>query len=350
MKKKIKKRKGAALLTAILLSTIVGVVAIGVNAIAVRQVNISETYNNGVFAFYSAESGIEEGLLRFRFNKNAEIPLVPTTEDTKLGRTPLKKSRSFLNQNPMTNFDSTDLNTLYGVDGFYLLPDRQQIYDLQMFYKQKYFGVDANDNGFIDQEDFIDLSRFKDNFYKLTKDEQKDFTITGGGNDNENNKIFLFWRWNRGCTDGTPGRALEVRLKVDTAASGLPADRDEYTALFKDPTCPSSIANADLPVELGPGVFTPIGSPGDLKSKMNISSLTVTSMSLKSIGGSNNDTIAFGFNQGSPSGGSAVSGPTTTIKSLGYFGGVSREIVAEIDRQNGSILDLFNYVLYKGGE
>lgn len=343
-----KKKKGAALLTAILLSSVVGVVAIGVSALAVRQVNISETYSNGLVAFYSAESGLEEGLLRFRFNKNTEIPQALLTDESKLSRTPKKKYRSFLDRNPMTSFP--DLDSLYGTDGFYLLTDRQQVYDLQTYYKQSYYGDDVDNNGYISQADFINLSRPNNDFYKLAKDEQKDFTITGSNNPSTDNRIYLYWRWSSNCNADKARRALEVKLKVDTAASDLPADRDEYTALFKDTTCGQTIANADTPTILasGPTVFTAAGGGADLKTKMNILSLKVVSMSLKSVGGSNNDHIAFGFNQGNQNGESKVAGPTTTVKSVGYFSGVAREVTAEIDRQNGTVLDLFNYVIYEG--
>jgi hypothetical protein len=340
----VKKRKGAALLTAILLSSIVGAVAIGVSALAVRQVNISETYNNGLIAFYSAESGLEEGLLRYRFDKDAQIPFVINATTDPMGRTPARKYRSLLDRDPMNSYVATST----GNNNFYLLSDRKQVYDLQVYYKQKYYGDDVNKDGYISRADFLSLGRPNSEYYKLAKDEQKDFTITGSSNPSTENRIYLFWRWSSSCAASKGSRALEVKLKVDTVASGLPADRDEYTALFKDTTCASAIANADIPVNLGQGVFTPIGGGADLKSKMNILSLKVVSMSLKSIGGSDDDHIAFGFNQGNSNGGNKVAGPTTTVRSLGYFGGVAREITANINRQSGTILDIFNYVIYKG--
>lgn len=341
-----KKKKAAALLTAILLSSIIGAVAIGVSALAVRQVNISETYGNGLVAFYSAESGLEEGLLRYRFNKDTQVPFVINTTTDVIGRTPARKYRSLLDRNPMNTYSATGI----GNNNFYLLSDRSQVYDLQTYYKQSYYGDDVDNNGYISQADFTNLSRPNNDFYKLAKDEQKDFTITGSNNPSTDNRIYLYWRWSSNCNAGKARRALEVKLKVDTAASGLPADRDEYTALFKDTTCGQTIANADTPTILasGPTVFTAAGGGADLKTKMNILSLKVVSMSLKSVGGSNNDHIAFGFNQGNQNGGSKVAGPTTTIRSLGYFGGVTREISANIDRQSGTILDIFNYVIYKG--
>jgi hypothetical protein len=44
---------------------------------------------------------------------------------------------------------------------------------------------------------------------------------------------------------------------------------------------------------------------------------------------------------------SAVAGPFTTITSTGYYGGVTRKLVANVDRQSGTLYDLFDYVINK---
>jgi hypothetical protein len=41
-------------------------------------------------------------------------------------------------------------------------------------------------------------------------------------------------------------------------------------------------------------------------------------------------------------------GPFTYVASTGYFGGTSRKIEANIDRQNGTLYDLYDYVLFNG--
>jgi hypothetical protein len=37
----------------------------------------------------------------------------------------------------------------------------------------------------------------------------------------------------------------------------------------------------------------------------------------------------------------------TKVESTGYYGGVSRKLEATIDRQSGTLYDLFDYVIYK---
>ena len=38
--------------------------------------------------------------------------------------------------------------------------------------------------------------------------------------------------------------------------------------------------------------------------------------------------------------------PYSTIKSTGYYGGVTRTLEARIDRQAGTLYDLFDFVIY----
>ena len=42
-----------------------------------------------------------------------------------------------------------------------------------------------------------------------------------------------------------------------------------------------------------------------------------------------------------------VAGPYTNISTTGYYGGTTRKLEANIDRQSGTLYDLFDYVIYK---
>ncbi|MCX6810340.1 MAG: pilus assembly PilX N-terminal domain-containing protein [Candidatus Berkelbacteria bacterium] len=324
------KRKGAALVVAILLAAIIGSVAIGVTAIAFRQVNIAETYNNGLAAFYAAESGEEQGLLNFKYDKNIEIPANITTSNSDLlKRQPINAYRNYLNLTPMRS----PINNS-GVTGPYSLADRTQVYDLRVYYQQAFTGDDVDSNGLVDGNDLKNYST--NSQYTIAKDDSKAFAINAG----VANDVNLFWKWITPSCNGK-SRALEVRVK-DSASN-------EHTSLFQDPSfgCPN-ITNAENST-VTPGGIIGVYTLSSLKTKMNITALTITEMTLKPVGGSN-DGIYFGFTQGAPGmpGQRYSSGLTTTIKSTGYFAGNSRQITADVDRQTGTILDIFNYVVYKG--
>lgn len=329
---KLKKRKGAALVVAILLSAIIGSAAIGVTAIAFRQVNIAETYNNGTAAYYAAESGLEEGLLRNKYNKDVEIPEVIDTnhiytpDPAKLLSRPAYAYRDYMSEPTIMKKPSTDKT---GVPLGDTATDREQVYDLQTYYKQSFVGDDiANPKGIIDG---ADLAATTNNAYQIIKDNSKAFTINSG----QTNDVNLFWKWiSPACG------ALEVKIKDSTG--------NEHTSLFQDQSsgC-TKITNAQSAANFtAPGGFVGAYNIAAIKTNMNISALTAVTMTLKPVGGSNNG-IYFGFTEG-PVGHRNSSGLATTIQSIGYFAGNSRQITAKIDRQTGTILDIFNYVIYKG--
>ena len=43
-----------------------------------------------------------------------------------------------------------------------------------------------------------------------------------------------------------------------------------------------------------------------------------------------------------------VAGPYSYLNSTGYYGGVTRTLTANIDRQSGTLYDLYDYVIFKG--
>jgi len=331
-----KKKKGAALLIAVLLTAMVGSAAIGVTAVSYRQVNIAETYNNGLVAYYAAESGIEQAMLYNKYDKDKEIPeliagnIYPSDVTSGLLRRPLNFYRYY--QGGMSNTRANQDNE--GVSGSYTLTDREQVYDLQMFYKQAFVGDDLNHDGTITSIDLRDYT--SGSKYQIAKDNSSVFTI----NKSDDDGIHLFWKWISTSCNGK-SRGLEVKVKIKE-------NDTEYTEIFQDPTCPE-IANAVNPDVAPGGIANVYTIASSLQTKFNLSALTVTEMKLKPIGNTANsgDGIYFGFIEGTGEERNS-SGLVTTINSTGYFAGASRQITANIDRQTGTILDIFNYVIYKG--
>ena len=68
------KKKGSAILIATLLVTAIGSLAFSFGKILLADITSASIYENGVGSYYSAESGIEEGMLRYRFSSSATVP------------------------------------------------------------------------------------------------------------------------------------------------------------------------------------------------------------------------------------------------------------------------------------
>jgi len=337
MKKTTRKnqRKGTAIIVAVLLAAIIGTAAIGIVAIAFRQLNIANTYSNGISAYYAAESGLEQGLLYNKFDKNMEVPenvgINIFRDSLTLRDRPANAYRNFLTKTPMRTTISND-----GVTFGYTARDRSQVYELQSYYLQSNVGSDINTDGKITGHDLDQITYSAT--YKITKDNAMSFSMI-----NSTDPIWLYWRWLNSSCGST--RALEVKVKNTSG--------DERTALFGDPATSCSPTNADQPdkdpASTNYSVYTPQNG-ASLQTKMNISTWAITEMTLKPVGGINTDGILFGFYQGSQTATNNryTSNLETTIQSIGYYFGTSRQIIAKINRQTGTILDIFNYAFYRG--
>jgi hypothetical protein len=241
--------------------------------------------------------------------------------------------------------DMRETNSLSGVALGYAGRSREQVYDLQTFFKQKYFGEDKNNNGIIDASDIAAYPVAST--YQIDKDESKVFTIVQTANPNDN-KITLYWQWIKNRTTAACNslpRAVEIKVK--TKEINPISKKNEFTMLFRDPrTGCSVIANSTNATDNGNGVYS-VSADAEVKAKLGISALTATEITIKPVGNTANsgDGIFLGFNQGMAA---KTTGPNTTIRSVGYFAGASKEIVANLDRQTGTILDIFQYVIYKG--
>lgn len=335
MKIILKKRKSSAIVVAVLIAAAIGVAALGINALAIRQINISETYNNGLVAFYSAESGIEEGLLRFRFDKNSELPLnLPNINETNNlvddayssdGTTPKMAVR--VNMNEPENLTTTTEN-------FYNSKDRKQIYDLRQYFKTNYYGLNYLSESKVNITSDLEQT-ITDQNYLLKKDNAYDFQLLNAEKPGTGiNDATIYFKFTEATNCTSNYQAVEIKAKI---ANPTPEMRDEYTEVFDTCTSGNTIANSTLK---SPDINNK-NSKINLKSDLKISSLQVREMTIRPIGGD----IVFAFEQ-KTDGNIKTSGPTTTVSSIGYFAGTSRKINATINRQTGNIQDIFHYVIY----
>ena len=63
------KKRGSALIIALLIMATVGGVTFGIGRLFFLDRSITALYENSTIAYYAAESGLEEGMLRYRYKK-----------------------------------------------------------------------------------------------------------------------------------------------------------------------------------------------------------------------------------------------------------------------------------------
>jgi len=94
MKNKIK-QSGAALLLALLITSLFSLASFAVGSILVSEISLTGSFRNKEEAFWAAEAGIEKGLLFYRLHEQEpEYPNGTSSENNKCERTVLRDSES----------------------------------------------------------------------------------------------------------------------------------------------------------------------------------------------------------------------------------------------------------------
>lgn len=387
------KKRGSAIVIAMLLISAIGVITFGIARLIFIENRTVALYENGAVAYYAAESGLEEGFLRYRYNQNVEVPFnnwTLTSDDSEK-----KYFQTIYNNYDTTNFEADKVITEgnIGISTAYKIDPLRQTYDLRIGHigsnGKPFYGIpiltnggDVEnykvDEGFInsvpDAPDFnsqygavfipkndsikIDLSGYNfliDDFHDLnlyaklfvptgTLPEKKDcqalleikFTIIKSGETKEYKDLI------KPTFSGDP----DSDFSCDNAlgSKGINSLRTIDTTTSNTDASGNIIYNAsDLwqTVGLNGGTYTKSDTK-DLKVVLTIHPIYYD----VAIGLVNNNcagNLSLCENKTKED---VVSGPFTTVESTGYFAGVAKKLTANIDRQSGSLYDLYDYVIF----
>jgi len=362
----MKKQKGSAILIAVLLVAAIGGIAFSFGRIFLLEAANATISENGIVAYYAAESGIEEGFLRYRYNRNAEVPFISTLGNNSVFRSDLDTNAV----DTGTSFTGVSKATTGIAD------NSERFYDLRMGFigtnGLPIYGHNAiNDGVFSSTSGDLTNSGYglgEYQFLKLAKDEAYKIDLSSlDFGDLSSNDIQLFAKY-PGTTDKAKS-IMYLKLTVDYLGNGL--DVKEYKAMASsDPTAAATC------IELGRSDAGCIGeilianttasTPDVVWSQSNLISNFVSQIGAKipmfgtskitlsirplfsdayvGISTASCTTFANCANSGKSN---VVPGPFTYITSTGYFGGATRTIKANIDRQSGTLYDLFDYVIFE---
>ena len=367
------KKQGSAILIAILLVTAIGALAFSFGKILLYDIANAGIYENGVGSYYSAESGVEEGMLRYRDNQMTEVPSQSFSLSSKIGANG-KVFRSDLTNKIIQTSDTNTPNDYSGMSKTTLVSSNvNQYYDLRMGYvgssdNQPFWGND------LDSPSGLDLNDLGDSNYGSTtpslnvgQDQVIKFTIPPSLNLSSND-LLLFAAF-PGIADINKA-ILKVSAVVENPTLLTPTQYEEMIAYNPDgaalpgnlggsssdyarPTFTTFVGGAaSMPALSVSGLLTQLlGSPPQLNSTIELSIRPLYNNARIGLTTTNCQTFnsSIGYNSSCDGTDSTVlPGPITKIISSGYYMGSVKTLESDIDRQSGTTYDLFDYVIYNG--
>lgn len=369
------KKRGSAIIIAMLLLAGVGTVAFGISRLLFLETSKAVLYENGIPAYYAAESGIEEAFLRYKFNHNAAIPPITTTGGY------LDSNNAY--QSTLIDGSVNTGAALAGINPTALLSvaqQSQQIYQLRMGYLgtpqsngiiKPWFGRDFNGDGYLTTTDYYDANYVTADYAALKVEQDNtlkvDMSNVGWGGDN---RFYLELAFDNITSDVDKCFAIaELKLAFEGT---LPMEYKDL-ATYSPANCALTLGIAQGKL-LGQTGTENYDDPSDkFKYRIDLDSLYQRAgktyagqyssgkviLTIKTLYKPAKVGIFTGLcNPPSPTSPradcvntdgqyKAISGPFTYITSVGHYGGVTRTLTANIDRQSGTLYDLFDYVIYK---
>lgn len=373
----MQRERGSALVIAVLLVSAIGAIAFGFGRVFLAGLFNMTISSDGIYAYYSAESGMEEAFLRYRYDMNAEVPF----ENWTLG---LPAQDKVFRSEIAGNVVQTGLS-FNGIDKTTLISDfSKQIYDLRMGYLGTdglpFWGDDPFPppigNKLLTDDDLKSVDYGGSNqALTVAKDDSIKIDLSGLRLDNlATNDLVVYAKFDTGGDTLAPSRAMiEAKLTVDLYGDG--SQINEYkTIISQNPVVSCTLLgrgalstpdNNACVAELIPATLIS-GAPGYyVWMKENLINAWRISTGLPAFGSETKVTLflkplyydaKLGIitsacqpgigNCSSRTKSGVVPGPSTFVTSTGYYGGISRTLAADIDRQSGTLYDLFDYVIY----
>lgn len=337
------RRRGSAIVIAFFLMAAIGGVAFGIARLFYLDTSASDIYENSTVAYYAAESGIEEGYLRYRFNRQSEVGEIDENGDT------LLVNRTNLGSNAQSPVIPPSTST--NVQVFSQLPDvlstsSLSFYDLRMSYLAKTYGNPSasttDSDGALTGADVVSANYGSEYFIK--RDESVKIDVTESIKNRGDATFFM-----RIVPDTFATGFDKSKIFVEGRVAGKSGVSEvEHKKIIVTNTYPTPSEETTVP--LSPGMADGInyysrnGIIGNIAGSLSSGGFDTTGSNrvvlyLRPIGCS----IVIGI---VPTNG-RISSPFTTVRSTGYYGGLSRTLEARIDRQSGTVYDLFDFVTYE---
>lgn len=304
-------QQGIALIITIVLTGIMLASVTVLSKEMIDEVRNSTRIDNSLIAYYAAEAGLEEALLEWRYDHDAEI----SQENDNNSAVDVTCTAI----NPCTP-RTVDLTTDTRIPNITAKEYTKHYYELVMWNKTGCIITLANPTDPNPNNCSV--------MQPLKRDDVAEFVIP-----NMTQPVKLSWK------NGTINPLLgdsDYRVEItayDENGQIIPAGKFFTLPLTTKATIPISIGSGRKIIRVKP-------------SYVNINPIGITYTEGTPI--SETPSIDLTINQ-TPTN-DLIAGLVTNIESVGYYGGVARKITATIDRTSGNILSIFDYVIYSASD
>lgn len=288
----MRRQPGSALVFVLIIVAGIVTVTIGAQRLSLVQFNQATREEDNLFAYYAAKSGIEDGLLRFRYQRNVEI------EASKVHRFDITDGISY-----------GEINAAQAITTVSNYNAAHQYYDAAISFKTDQIG------------DF----NFTNNPPRLEQDAE--LQLTGFPNSTiYTDNYFLRYAFKFIGSDCRAKGAFVQLQEIVTSPSG----QTTYTQR-------QAVVGANNLVD-SRGDNLPIATGANLSSFVRIRPYYCP--------------IQYAFTTATSANG-ANGGPQfdalqTKITATGYFGKTKRTLQAQIDRKSGTLINIYDFNLYSG--
>lgn len=297
----MQKEAGNALLITMVVITVVGSVGFGVSRIAISALRQQNRLEDSANAYQAAMAGIEDGLLRWRFNKNTEVPARGSGADCP--GSPTTTSQLYTRINLSTTDPAKQVKHCIDPSQEPTPSPNEIVYDLKLHYRK--------DPGEPERVESTTSPTGK--IPALKRDEIIEYNVEGVPTDNGGLKLSL----KPEGENAIDGDIVEV---IGLEGSG-------YKRVF-----------------LRNEIDNMRGNPQRLRLTPETSSIR-----LKYQG---QDVDWYELQPPPPTSPedtrSAIDSRISTVEATGYFGTTKRKLKLSLDRKTGSLLSLFDYALFSG--
>ncbi|MCA9388777.1 hypothetical protein KC644_03400 [Candidatus Berkelbacteria bacterium] len=287
-------QKGTALLIAMVLVAVIGTIAFAIGRVSLSSFTQVVRLEDSLNAYSAATAGIEDGLLRFRFNKDIETPTSCDGSDSTPTRSSQLVTRVNLSQ---PNTSPVCVNPLGNTPS-----PGDIIYDLKISHKLEPGEPEVQNTKTTSRGTIVALAHDQAIEYDVS-----DLT----------KPIQISWEYeNPGSL--SPNNTNSVEISLLDSGGGLVSQDSSAKKLIKE--------NSGAP---NSATFPITGIRPDI-IRIRAYNSNLSSYRIQSLGGE------------------PLSSRTTFIEVTGYYGRSKRKLELSLDRISGSILELFDFVLFSG--